>query len=110
YSARPGTPAANLPDETPLDVKKQRLARLQDAINANANAIAESMLGSVQSILVEGPSTRDANELSGRTENMRKLNFAGPARLIGQFVDVRVTEVMTNSLRGRIVTDETVAA
>ena len=110
YSPRPGTPAATLADDTPLDVKKQRLQRLQDAINKNANAIAESMLGGVQSVLVEGPSTRDANELSGRTENMRKLNFAGPARLIGQFVDVRVTEVMTNSLRGRIVTDETVAA
>ena len=110
YSARPGTPAATLANETPPEVKKQRLQRLQEAINKNANAIAQSMLGSVQSVLVEGPSTRDANELSGRTENMRKLNFAGPARLIGQFVDVRVTEVMTNSLRGRIVTDETVAA
>ena len=110
YSARPGTPAASLADDTPLEVKKQRLQRLQDAINANAHAIAQSMLGSVQRVLVEGPSTRDANELSGRTENMRKLNFAGPARLVGQFVDVRVTEVMTNSLRGRIVTDETVAA
>ena len=110
YSARPGTPAASLADDTPLEVKKQRLQRLQDAINTNANAIARSMLGSVQRVLVEGPSTRDANELSGRTENMRKLNFAGPMRLVGQFVDVRVTEVMTNSLRGRIVTDETVAA
>ena len=110
YSARPGTPAATLANETPPEVKKQRLQRLQEAINKNANAIAQSMLGSVQSVLVEGPSTRDANELSGRTENMRKLNFAGPARLIGQFIDVRVTEVMTNSLRGRIVTDETVAA
>ncbi len=110
YSARPGTPAASLADDTPLEVKKQRLQRLQDAINANANSIAQSMMGSVQSVLVEGPSTRDANELSGRTENMRKLNFAGPMRLVGQFVDVRVTEVMTNSLRGRIVTDETVAA
>ncbi|MFZ2235707.1 MAG: tRNA (N6-isopentenyl adenosine(37)-C2)-methylthiotransferase MiaB [Dokdonella sp.] len=110
YSARPGTPAATLADDTPLEVKKQRLQRLQEAINTNANAIAQSMMGSVQSVLVEGPSTRDANELSGRTENMRKLNFAGPMRLVGQFVDVRVTEVMTNSLRGRIVTDETVAA
>ena len=110
YSARPGTPAASLADDTPLEVKKDRLQRLQAAINTNANAIAQSMMGSVQSVLVEGPSTRDANELSGRTENMRKLNFAGPMRLVGQFVDVRVTEVMTNSLRGRIVTDETVAA
>ena len=110
YSARPGTPAAALADDTPLEVKKLRLQRLQDAINANATAIAQSMMGSVQSVLVEGPSTRDANELSGRTENMRKLNFAGPMRLVGQFVDVRVTEVMANSLRGRIVTDETVAA
>ena len=110
YSARPGTPAASLADDTPLEVKKDRLQRLQAAINTNANAIAQSMMGSVQRVLVEGPSTRDANELSGRTENMRKLNFAGPMRLVGQFVDVRVTEVMTNSLRGRIVTDETVAA
>ncbi len=110
YSARPGTPAASLADDTPLEVKKQRLQRLQDAINSNATAIAQSMMGSVQSVLVEGPSTRDANELSGRTENMRKLNFAGPARLVGQFVDVRVTEVMANSLRGRIITEETAAA
>jgi tRNA-2-methylthio-N6-dimethylallyladenosine synthase len=110
YSARPGTPAANLADETPAAVKQQRLARLQAAINDNARRIAQGMLGSVQRVLVEGPSRKNPDELTGRTENMRYVNFAGPRRLIGQFADVVVTEVMSNSLRGRIRLVEDVAA
>lgn len=110
YSARPGTPAANLADETPAAVKQQRLARLQAAINDNARRIAQGMLGSVQRVLVEGPSRKNPDELTGRTENMRYVNFAGPHRLIGQFADVVVTEVMSNSLRGRIRLVEDVAA
>lgn len=103
YSARPGTPAANLLDDTPATEKHARLEQVQTRLNANARAIAESMLGSVQTVLVEKPSTRDPNELMGRTENMRYVNFAGDARMIGQFVDVRITQVMANSLRGRVV-------
>ena len=103
YSKRPGTPAANLPDDTPDAVKKERLARLQAAIDANAKRISAAMVGSVQSVLVEGPSKKNPDELTGRTENMRFVNFAGPARLIGQFVDVQITAAMSNSLRGRVV-------
>ena len=110
YSARPGTPAATLPDDTPAAEKKQRLHRLQAAIDANAQAISRGMLGTVQKVLVEGPSKRDPNELTGRTENMRSVNFAGPLRLVGQFVDVLVTESMSHSLRGRVQLAETEAA
>jgi len=102
FSARPGTPAANLADDTPADEKHDRLMRLQAAINANAKAISQAMIGSVQRVLVEKPSTRDASELTGRTENMRFVNFPGHPRLIGQFVDVEITEAMSNSLRGRV--------
>jgi tRNA-2-methylthio-N6-dimethylallyladenosine synthase len=104
FSSRPGTPAANLADDTPMAVKHQRLERLQAAINANAKKINEAMVGTVQRVLVEKPSKKNPNELTGRTENMRYVNFPGPARLIGQFVDVVVTEAMTNSLRGRVHT------
>src|SRR5688572_445541 len=104
YSRRPGTPAANLPDEVYDAVKHERLARLQAALTANARRISEAMVGSVQRVLVERPSTRDANELTGRTGNMRYVNFAGHPRLIGRFVDVTITEAMSNSLRGRVVT------
>jgi tRNA-2-methylthio-N6-dimethylallyladenosine synthase len=115
YSRRPGTPAANLPDDTSDTIKRERLARLQTAINANAKRIAEGMVGTVQTVLVEGPSKRDAGELTGRTENMRYVNFAAPAMphattLAGQFVGVQVTQAMSNSLRGRLVTGATVAA
>jgi tRNA-2-methylthio-N6-dimethylallyladenosine synthase len=103
YSSRPGTPAANLPDETPPAEKSARLARLQAAIDANAKAISQAMVGSVQRVLVVGPSKKDANELTGRTENMRFVNFAAPARLIGEFVDVVITDAMSNSLRGRVL-------
>jgi tRNA-2-methylthio-N6-dimethylallyladenosine synthase len=102
YSARPGTPAANLPDDTPEGEKKARLYRLQAAIEANARAISKAMIGSVQSVLVEGPSKKNPDELTGRTENMRYVNFPGPARFSGQFVDVLITEAMSNSLRGRV--------
>jgi tRNA-2-methylthio-N6-dimethylallyladenosine synthase len=105
YSKRPGTPAANLADDTPDSVKQQRLARLQAAINVNAKKISEAMVGSVQRVLVEGPSARDASELTGKTENMRNVNFAGPARLVGQFIDVTITDAMVNSLRGRVVAE-----
>jgi tRNA-2-methylthio-N6-dimethylallyladenosine synthase len=110
FSSRPGTPAANLADETPAAVKHERLSRLQTTINANAKRINAAMVGTVQRVLVEKPSTRDPNELAGRTENMRYVNFPGHPRLIGQFVDIVITEAMSNSLRGRIqLADEPVA-
>ena len=110
YSARPGTPAANLPDEVTPQEKHARLERLQAAVNANAKRISQAMIGSVQRVLVEGPSKKNPNEMTGRTENMRYVNFPGHARLVGQFVDVTITEAMSNSLRGRMVTREADAA
>jgi len=108
YSRRPGTPAADLEDDTPKDVKLARLHRLQALINEQADAISQSMLGTTQRILVEKPSRRDPNELSGRTENNRIVNFVGQPRLIGQMIDVRITHAMTNTLKGEIVTNESV--
>ncbi|MEO6171082.1 MAG: tRNA (N6-isopentenyl adenosine(37)-C2)-methylthiotransferase MiaB [Lysobacter sp.] len=105
YSRRPGTPAADLEDHTSDAEKQARLARLQAAINDNARRISESMLGSVQRVLVEGRSRRDANELTGKTENMRSVNFAGDPALIGRFVDIVVTDAMSNSLRGRLASE-----
>ena len=102
YSRRPGTPAADLADDTPPDAKHARLQRLQAHITAHAATISEAMVGSVQRILVEGPSRRDPHELTGRTENMRSVNFAAHPRLVGQFVDVVITAAMSNSLRGRL--------
>ena len=102
YSKRPGTPAANLADETPDAIKHERLARLQTTINANAKRIGEAMVGSVQRVLVEGVSKKRTNEMTGRTENMRFVNFPGDPRMIGRFVDVTITEAMSNSLRGRV--------
>jgi len=102
YSRRPGTPAADLTDDTPQTIKLQRLQRLQALINEQAHAIARSMVGSTQRILVEGTSTRDPNELSGRTENNRIVNFPGHPRLIGQMIDVVITDAMTNTFRGRV--------
>ncbi len=110
YSRRPGTPAANLPDDVDAETKKARLARLQAAIEANAQAINAGMVDTVQTVLVEGPSKKNPNELTGRTENMRFVNFVGPARLVGQFVDVHITQAMSHSLRGRVLTSESVAA
>jgi tRNA-2-methylthio-N6-dimethylallyladenosine synthase len=104
YSPRPGTPAASLPDNVPMDVKKERLARLQAQINAQAQAISQAMIGSIQRILVERPSRlRTSTQVAGRTENNRVVNFDGPERLIGHFVDVRITETQPNSLRGEFV-------
>ena len=102
YSRRPGTPAADLKDDTPQTLKLQRLQKLQARINQQAHAIAQSMVASTQRILVEGTSTRDVNELSGRTENNRIVNFAGHPRLIGQMIDVVITDAMTNTFRGRV--------
>lgn len=110
YSRRPGTPAADLEDDTPEAVKHARLERLQKHINEYAAGISRRMVGSVQSVLVEGPSKKNPDELTGKTENMRSVNFPGHRRLVGQFVDVLITEALTNSLRGRVVTDRDVAA
>ena len=108
FSPRPGTPAANLHDDTPHDTKLRRLHQLQAVINDNIKRISESRLGTVQRILVEGTSKRDAEELMGRTECNRAVNFAGPSRLIGQLVDVRITETRTYTLRGEVVVREAV--
>ncbi len=102
YSRRPGTPAADLEDDTPDAVKHERLERLQARINAQAAAIAQGMVGTVQRVLVEGPSRKNAAELTGKTENMKPVNFPGPPSMIGRFVDVLITTALTNSLRGRV--------
>lgn len=107
YSRRPGTPAADLEDDTTDAEKHARLSRLQAHINAHSADISRAMIGSMQRVLVEGPSKKDANELTGKTENMRSVNFPGHPQLAGQFVDVTITEAMSNSLRGRVVLDET---
>lgn len=103
YSARPGTPAASLPDDVPMETKKQRLAILQQRINQQARAISEAMVGTTQRILVSGVSRKDPGELSGRTENNRVVNFKGDSGLIGQFVDVNITASFPNSLRGELL-------
>ncbi|KRG38888.1 (dimethylallyl)adenosine tRNA methylthiotransferase [Stenotrophomonas panacihumi] len=103
YSRRPGTPASDLSDDTPEATKHARLSRLQAHINGYAAKISEGMVGSVQSVLVEGPSRKNPNELTGKTENMRSVNFPAHPRLVGQFVDVLITEALSNSLRGRVV-------
>ncbi len=100
YSARPGTPAATLRDDTPEEIKKHRLASLQECLSASARVISESMVGTHQSVLVVGPSRKDPNAMSGRTENNRVVNFESPTQLIGEFVEVRITEALPNSLRG----------
>lgn len=110
YSPRPGTPASNLPDDTPMDVKKQRLQILQNRLLLNASRYSQSMIDSTQRILVTGTSKRDELQLSGRTECNRVVNFDGPQHLVGQFVDVHVTEALPNSLRARLVEHETQTA
>jgi tRNA-2-methylthio-N6-dimethylallyladenosine synthase len=110
YSRRPGTPAAELPDDVPHDVKQARLARLQHVINNSTQQISREMVGTVQRILVDRPSRKNESEMSGRTENNRVVNFKGPASLIGEFVDVQITEAFTNSLRGELVTEKVAAA
>ena len=103
FSPRPGTPAAALHDDTPHDVKLKRLQQVQAAIDANIKRISESRLGTVQRILVEGVSKRDGSELMGRTYCNRVVNFQGQQRLIGQMVDVRITETRSYTLRGEVI-------
>ncbi|MFN5774706.1 MAG: tRNA (N6-isopentenyl adenosine(37)-C2)-methylthiotransferase MiaB [Limnohabitans sp.] len=110
FSPRPGTPAANLPDDTPHEVKLRRLQTLQAAVETQVRRISESRVGTVQAILVEGPSRKDPNELMGRTACNRIVNFAaggGGARLVGQMLQVRITSALPHSLRGEVVVRET---
>ena len=106
YSARPGTPAANLVDNVPMDAKKIRLQTLQARLLEQAQAISQNMVGSVQRVLVERPAKKDPRQMAGRTENNRVVNFDGHTRLIGKFVDLKITEALPNSLRGYIVAVE----
>ncbi len=106
YSARPGTPAADLPDDVTEDAKKVRLQLLQQRLNQQSHAHARRMLHTEQRILVTGPSKKDPMELSGRTENNRVVNFVGSPDLIGQFVDVYINDVFVNSLRGELLRTE----
>ena len=100
YSQRPGTPAADLPDDVPMEVKKARLARLQARINDMASAIGASMIGSEQMVLVDGPSRKNPAELTGKTQNHRSVTFVGEHAWKGQFVKVKITDSYVNSLRG----------
>ena len=106
YSARPGTPAATLPDQTSLDIKKLRLNILQNRINQTAMEISKAMINTVQPILVEGLSKKNNDTLFGRTENNRVVNFEGSRSLIGNFVNIKITEALSNSLRGIIQRSE----
>ena len=113
FSPRPGTPAAALHDDTPKDVKLKRLQHLQATIEENVRRISASRVGTVQRILVEGPSKKDASELMGRTECNRIVNFPGgpnAARLVGQMIDVTITQALPHSLRGEVVVNERVVA
>ena len=103
FSPRPGTPAANLADETPAPLKLKRLQALQAVIDTNTKKYSSAMIGTLQRILVEGPSVKDANELQGRSENNRVVNFAGPKELIGTLVNTRITESYNYTLRGELV-------
>jgi tRNA-2-methylthio-N6-dimethylallyladenosine synthase len=102
YSARPGTPAASLPDDTPPALKLERLQRLQKRLQEIAEEYSRAMVGTRQRVLVEGPSKKDPSELAGRTDNNRVVNFPGPARLAGHFVDVDITQALPHSLRGSV--------
>nr|CAA6828387.1 MAG: tRNA-i(6)A37 methylthiotransferase [uncultured Thiotrichaceae bacterium] len=106
YSARPGTPASNLDDDTPMDVKKARLKRLQKRIVEMTTEISAGMVGTTQRVLVERLSKRDQKQVAGRTENNRVVNFDGHQRLIGKFVDLEITEALPNSLQGRVIAVE----
>jgi len=103
FSARPGTPAADMADDVSADVKKQRLERLQDIISKQTANLSQEMIGTTQRVLVEGESKKNSLQMMGRTENNRVVNFAGHTRLSGQFVDVLITEALPFSLRGRMV-------
>ena len=100
YSARPGTPASDLPDDVPMEVKQARLQRLQKRIIEMASQISRDMVDTTQRLLVDRPARKDPQQISGRTENNRVVNFDGDHSLIGQFVDVKITEALPNSLRG----------
>jgi tRNA-2-methylthio-N6-dimethylallyladenosine synthase len=102
YSPRPGTPAAEMHDDTPLEVKSARLKRLQDKLSSLEDGVGQAMLGSVQRVLVEGISKKDLLEMAGRTDNNRVINFRGSPGMIGRFVDVKVTEVVRHTLRGEL--------
>jgi len=102
YSPRPGTPAAELADDTPQAVKAQRLARLQAQIELQARAISQAMVGGVERVLVEGAARKNPNELCGRGESNRMVNFAGPPQLIGRMLDVTITAALAHSLRGEV--------
>ena len=104
YSPRPGTPAAELRDDTPHEVRLERLMRLQKRIDELAQIVSQSMVGSIQRVLVEGLSKKDKTELAGRTDNNRVVNFTGDPRLVHQFLDLRIISVAPHSLRGEIVT------
>jgi tRNA-2-methylthio-N6-dimethylallyladenosine synthase len=110
FSPRPGTPAAALHDDTPHEVKLKRLQHLQAVLEENVQRISASRVGTVQRILVEGPSRKDPNELMGRTECNRIVNFAGPQRLVGRMVDVTITQALPHSLRGQVQLAESVLA
>lgn len=105
YSARPGTPASDLPDDVTMEVKKQRLQLLQNRLNQQAQEYARRMVGTTQRLLVEGPSRKDPAQLAGRAENNRVVNFYGEPHLIGDFVDVEITEALPNSMRGELLTE-----
>ena len=105
YSPRPGTPAASLPDDIPMVVKQRRLYTLQQRILEMAGEISQNMVGTIQSVLVDGVSKKDSNQVCGRTENNRVVNFDGDKKLIGHFANVTITEALPNSLRGQIVQD-----
>ncbi|WP_066751658.1 tRNA (N6-isopentenyl adenosine(37)-C2)-methylthiotransferase MiaB [Proteus myxofaciens] len=106
YSARPGTPAADLPDDVTEEEKKQRLHLLQQRINQQAMSFSRAMVNTVQRVLVEGPSRKNVMELSGRTDHNRVVNFEGTPDMIGKFVDVEIVDVYANSLRGKVVKTE----
>ncbi|MDO9009807.1 MAG: TRAM domain-containing protein, partial [Thiobacillus sp.] len=99
YSKRPGTPAADYADDVPAELKSQRLTKLQAQIETQAQRVNQSMVGTVQRVLVEGHARKNAAELAGRTDNNRIVNFAGQPRLIGQFVEVTITQALPQSLR-----------
>ncbi len=109
YSARPGTPAASLVDDTSMETKKQRLQILQARINQQAFDISRSMIGTTQRVLVEKTSKKDAKQVAGKSENMRWVNFDADPSIIGQFVDVVITEALPNSLRGRLANNQAAA-
>jgi len=108
YSPRPGTPAASLRNQVPQAIKQARLSRLQARLDAQALAISNRMVGSIQRILVEGPAKKNPEELAGRTSSNLMVNFRGPQHLIGRMTDIRITTAMSHSLRGEMPAKEAV--